>query len=147
MSIFTGMTKSATVLNNNLTISGHCKPEKLPGGLGLNMIAKGVLVISVGQLLGWVRDFTKSYVLCLHAQNALLLFVICVWTPEIFYRYRLYLKEKRLQRLQEGEEAHTNVQSSQPLSSDIEAEAEQQSLNTPPTIATATITKPKQFDC
>ncbi|XP_005179500.2 monocarboxylate transporter 9 [Musca domestica] len=147
MSIFTGMTKSATVLNNNLTISGHCKPEKLPGGLGLNMIAKGVLVISVGQLLGWVRDFTKSYVLCLHAQNALLLFVICVWTPEMFYRYRLYLKEKRLQRLQEGEETHTNVQSSQPLSSDIEAEAEQQSLNTPPTIATTTITKPKQIDC
>ncbi|XP_073845730.1 uncharacterized protein [Musca autumnalis] len=140
MSIFTGMTKSATVLNNNLTISGHCKPEKLPGGLGLNMIAKGVLVISVGQLLGWIRDFTKSYVLCLHAQNALLLFVICVWTPEMFYRYRKYLKEKRLgQRLQqEQQEANINVQE-EPLNNVIEGEKE--SLNV------TTTTKPKQNDC
>lgn len=98
MSVFTGMTKSATVLNNNLTISGHVKPEKLPGGLGLNMISKGILVITIGQLLGWIRDFTDSYVLCLHAQNALLLLVIVVWTPEIFFRYRKYLKEKRKAR-------------------------------------------------
>uniref|UniRef100_A0A1A9Z5L7 Major facilitator superfamily (MFS) profile domain-containing protein n=1 Tax=Glossina pallidipes TaxID=7398 RepID=A0A1A9Z5L7_GLOPL len=60
MSIFTGMTKSATVLNNNLTISAYCKPEKLPGGLGLNMISKGLLVITVGQMLGWIRDLTNS---------------------------------------------------------------------------------------
>lgn len=103
MSIFTGMTKSATVLNNNLTISGHCKPEKLPGGLGLNMISKGLLVISVGQLLGWIRDITNSYVLCLHAQNALLLFVICVWTPEMCYQYRKYLKDKHQQKLKPTE--------------------------------------------
>lgn len=101
MSIFSGMTKSATVLNNNLTISGHVKPEKLPGGLGLNMISKGVLVITVGQLLGWIRDVTNSYVLCLHAQNGLLLLVIVVWTPEIFYRYRKHIKEKRLAKQQE----------------------------------------------
>ncbi|XP_065366589.1 monocarboxylate transporter 14 [Calliphora vicina] len=101
MSIFTGMTKSATVLNNNLTISGHVKPDKLPGGLGLNMISKGILVITIGQLLGWIRDFTDSYVLCLHAQNGLLLLVIVIWTPEIFFRYRKYLKEKRLAKQQE----------------------------------------------
>ncbi|XP_037817704.1 LOW QUALITY PROTEIN: monocarboxylate transporter 14 [Lucilia sericata] len=112
MSIFTGMTKSATVLNNNLTISGHVKPDKLPGGLGLNMISKGVLVITIGQLLGWIRDFTDSYVLCLHAQNGLLLLVIVIWTPEIFFRYRKYLKEKRLAKHQTDEE---NVEQQQPL--------------------------------
>ncbi|KAM7341758.1 uncharacterized protein ACRADG_009428 isoform 1-T2 [Cochliomyia hominivorax] len=111
MSIFTGMTKSATVLNNNLTISGHVKPEKLPGGLGLNMISKGFLVITIGQLLGWIRDFTNSYVLCLHAQNALLLLVIAVWTPEIFFRYRKYLKEKRLAKHQQV----LDVEQQQPL--------------------------------
>lgn len=89
------MTKSATVLNNNLTISGHVRPEKLPGGLGLNMISKGILVITVGQLLGWIRDATDSYVLGLHAQNGLLLLVIVIWTPEIVYRYRHHVIEKR----------------------------------------------------
>ncbi|XP_053964794.1 monocarboxylate transporter 13 [Anastrepha ludens] len=95
MSIFTGMTKSATVLNNNLTISSHCRPEKLPGGLGLNMIAKGVLVITVGQLLGWIRDYTHSYILCLHAQNILLLLVVLIWVPELFCRYKKERKVKR----------------------------------------------------
>ena len=95
MSVFTGMTKSATVLNNNLTISGHCRPEKLAGGLGLNMIAKGIIVITIGQFLGWIRDYTDSYVVCLHAQNTLLLFVILVWTPEICYRYRKHKNAKR----------------------------------------------------
>uniref|UniRef100_A0A1A9WDY0 Major facilitator superfamily (MFS) profile domain-containing protein n=1 Tax=Glossina brevipalpis TaxID=37001 RepID=A0A1A9WDY0_9MUSC len=95
MSVFTGMTKSATVLNNNLTISAYCKPEKLPGGLGLNMISKGVLVITVGQLSGWIRDLTNSYILCLHAQNCLLLLVIIAWAPEMLYNYRKQSLAKR----------------------------------------------------
>ncbi|KAI9581106.1 monocarboxylate transporter 9 [Glossina fuscipes] len=95
MSIFTGMTKSATVLNNNLTISAYCKPEKLPGGLGLNMISKGLLVITVGQMLGWIRDLTNSYVLCLHAQNCLLLLVIVAWVAEMLYIYRKQSLAKR----------------------------------------------------
>lgn len=95
MSIFCGMTKSATVLNNNLTISSHCRPEKLAGGLGLNMIAKGVLVITVGQLLGWIRDYTHSYILSMHAQNILLLLVVLVWTPELFCQYKKHRAAKR----------------------------------------------------
>ncbi|XP_055920532.1 monocarboxylate transporter 12 [Eupeodes corollae] len=86
MSAFTGMTKSSTVVNNNLTVSSYCRPEKLAGGLGLSMITKGVLVITVGQLFGWVRDHTGSYVTCLHSQNLVLAVVIAFWTPEILCR-------------------------------------------------------------
>ncbi|XP_067631389.1 monocarboxylate transporter 14 [Eurosta solidaginis] len=95
MAIFIGMSKSATVLNNNLAISSHCRPEKLPGGLGLNMIAKGVLVITVGQFLGWIRDYTHSYILSLHAQNILLLLVVLLWAPELCYQYHKVRKAKR----------------------------------------------------
>ncbi|KAL5286238.1 hypothetical protein ACFFRR_007719 [Megaselia abdita] len=83
LSALTGITKSATVLNNNLAISEYVRPEKLAGGLGLNMITKAILVISVGSFLGWIRDFTESYILCLHVQNIFLGLVIVVWTPEI----------------------------------------------------------------
>ncbi|XP_055837708.1 monocarboxylate transporter 12 [Episyrphus balteatus] len=86
MSAFTGMTKSSTVVNNNLTVSSHCRPEKLAGGLGLSMITKGMLVITVGQLFGFVRDYTGSYVTCLHSQNLVLAVVIVLWTPEILYK-------------------------------------------------------------
>ncbi|EDW09251.1 monocarboxylate transporter 13 [Drosophila mojavensis] len=88
MSVQVGMTKSATVINNNLTISAYCRSEKLAGGLGLSMISKGIIVIIVGQLLGWVRDYSNSYVVCLYAQSLVLLLVVVVWTPEIYYRYR-----------------------------------------------------------
>ncbi|XP_037952642.1 monocarboxylate transporter 13-like [Teleopsis dalmanni] len=102
MSIFTGMTKSATVLNNNLTISSYCSSDKLAGGLGLNMISKGIIVITIGQLLGWIRDYTDSYILCLHAQNVLLLIVVLLWTPEIFYRWRKQRKADKRNKLPIG---------------------------------------------
>lgn len=89
MSVLIGMTKSATVINNNLTISAYCRSDKLAGGLGLSMISKGVIVITVGQLLGWIRDYTKSYVICLYAQSIVLLLVVLVWAPEIYYRYKI----------------------------------------------------------
>ncbi|XP_017049777.1 monocarboxylate transporter 13 isoform X2 [Drosophila ficusphila] len=88
VSAITGMMKSATVINNNLTISAHCRSEKLAGGLGLSMMSKGVIVITVGQLLGWVRDYANSYVICLYVQGIILLLVVLVWTPEIYYRHR-----------------------------------------------------------
>ncbi|XP_030383929.1 monocarboxylate transporter 13 [Scaptodrosophila lebanonensis] len=88
MSAFMGMSKSATVINNNLTISAHCRSEKLAGGLGLSMISKGIIVITIGQLLGWVRDYADSYVICLYAQIVILLLVVVVWTPEILCRFR-----------------------------------------------------------
>lgn len=83
LSALTGITKSATVLNNNLAISEYVRPEKLAGGLGLNMITKAVLVITVGSFLGWIRDFSGSYILCLHVQNIFLGLVIVIWTLEI----------------------------------------------------------------
>ncbi|EDW74239.1 uncharacterized protein Dwil_GK21824 [Drosophila willistoni] len=88
MSVLTGMMKSATVINNNLTISSHCRSEKLAGGLGLSMMSKGLIVITVGQLLGWIRDYFDSYVICLYAQSVILFLVVIVWSPEIYYRYR-----------------------------------------------------------
>lgn len=51
-SILAGYFRAATVINQNLTISEHCDDAKLPAGLGLNMVTKGVFVLSVGQFLG-----------------------------------------------------------------------------------------------
>lgn len=87
LSAICGGFKSATVVNNNLTISEYCTPETLPGGLGLNMIAKGIFAISIGQLLGWIRDYTGSYSLSLHAQDALIIIVTVMWAPELVYKY------------------------------------------------------------
>ncbi|XP_055691095.1 monocarboxylate transporter 12 [Lutzomyia longipalpis] len=70
-----GYIRAATVVNQNLCVSEHCSQEKLAGALGLVMIAKGISVITLGQLLGWLRDLTSSYRFSLHMQNALLVVV------------------------------------------------------------------------
>lgn len=83
MSAVFGYTRAATVVNQNLVVSEYATRERLAAALGLNMVAKGVAVISIGQLLGWVRDRTRSYPMCMHAQNVCLAVTAVWWTAEI----------------------------------------------------------------
>lgn len=99
MSAIYGYVRAATVVNQNLTISEYTSQDKLAGAIGLNMVTKGILVMTVGQFLGWIRDYTGSYPVCLHAQNVLLIIVIVMWTPEILHRkYRAFHSRKREQQ-------------------------------------------------
>lgn len=52
MSAVYGYIRAATVVNQNLTISEYASQDKLSGALALNMIAKGISVMLIGQLLG-----------------------------------------------------------------------------------------------
>ncbi|XP_031622825.1 monocarboxylate transporter 12 [Contarinia nasturtii] len=86
MSALYGYVRAATVVNQNLTISEYTSQDKLASALSLTMIMKGVFVMTLGQFLGWIRDYTGSYSICLHVQNILLIIVIIIWLPEILYR-------------------------------------------------------------
>ncbi|XP_058456988.1 monocarboxylate transporter 12 [Malaya genurostris] len=85
-----GIFRSITIVNQNLTISEYCSEmgleSMLPNALGFNMIAKGVLVLSLGQLLGWFVDFSGSYSLILHAQNLLLISTCILWLCEMYFK-------------------------------------------------------------
>ncbi|XP_055533764.1 monocarboxylate transporter 12-B [Wyeomyia smithii] len=85
-----GIFRSITIVNQNLTISEYCSENgldrMLPNALGFNMIAKGVLVLSLGQALGWFVDFSGSYALTLHAQNLLLISTCILWLCEMYIR-------------------------------------------------------------
>jgi MFS family permease len=83
--VFFGYFRALSVVNASLTISEFCVkwyPEKLPGALGLTMIIKGVSVVTIGELLGWIRDLSSSYTTILHSQNILLSIVMIVWIVE-----------------------------------------------------------------
>lgn len=86
-SAFTGFFRSCIVINQNLAVSEHYEKgnPKLATALGINMVIKGVVVITVGQVLGWVRDYYGSYVVCFFAQNVLLLIVFVMWSFEYMY--------------------------------------------------------------
>ncbi|XP_065093068.1 monocarboxylate transporter 12-B [Ochlerotatus camptorhynchus] len=91
-SAFYGIFRSITIVNQNLTIAEYCCEKglqsMLPNALGFNMIAKGILVLSLGQLLGWFVDYTGSYSLNLHAQNLLLISTCILWLCELYFKYK-----------------------------------------------------------
>ncbi|CRK90395.1 CLUMA_CG004022, isoform A [Clunio marinus] len=82
---FFGYFRALTVVNHILAVSEYCSencPAKLPGALGLNMIIKGVAVITIGPIFGWIRDLTSSYILSFHSQNILMSIVLVTWIIE-----------------------------------------------------------------
>lgn len=52
ISALCGYVRAATVVNQNLVLSEHCKASRLPAALGLGMCVKGAFVITIGQFLG-----------------------------------------------------------------------------------------------
>ncbi|XP_037044265.1 monocarboxylate transporter 12 [Bradysia coprophila] len=86
MSALYGYFRAAIVVNQNLTISEYVAQERLAGALGLNMITKGIFVITIGQILGWIRDYYQSYPVCLYAQNVLAGIVIITWSTELMFK-------------------------------------------------------------
>uniref|UniRef100_A0A182MSA5 Major facilitator superfamily (MFS) profile domain-containing protein n=1 Tax=Anopheles culicifacies TaxID=139723 RepID=A0A182MSA5_9DIPT len=89
-SAFYGIFRSITIVNQNLTVAEYCGERQiekmLPNALGFNMVTKGILVLSLGQILGWFADFTGSYSLNLHAQNLLLVTTCVLWLCEMYFK-------------------------------------------------------------
>lgn len=81
-----GYVRAATVINQNLTVSEYCENNKgshLASALGLNMVSKGIFVLTLGQFFAWARAPTGSYVSCILIQSAFLLAVALSWGGEM----------------------------------------------------------------
>ncbi|CAF4854943.1 unnamed protein product [Pieris macdunnoughi] len=90
-----GFFRGMCLSNFTLTISEYCPLEKLPAAFGLHMVSKGVLVVLIGPVIGYVRDFTGSFAICIHVQNALIMSCVLVWGIE--YAYNLTRRRKIVQ--------------------------------------------------
>ncbi|OWR55439.1 monocarboxylate transporter 9 [Danaus plexippus] len=77
-----GFFRGMCLSNFTLTISEYCPLEKLPAAFGLHMVSKGVFVVIIGPLIGYVRDYTGSFATCIHVQNALIMSCVLVWGIE-----------------------------------------------------------------
>ncbi|XP_050362588.1 uncharacterized protein LOC126781672 [Nymphalis io] len=77
-----GFFRGMCLSNFTLTISEYCPLEKLPAAFGLHMVSKGVFVVIIGPLIGYVRDYTGSFATCIHVQNALIMSCVLVWGVE-----------------------------------------------------------------
>ncbi|CAG9859715.1 unnamed protein product [Phyllotreta striolata] len=81
-----GFARGATLINFTITIAEYTSRfstlEKLPAAFGLHMVGKGLFVVVLGPLLGYIRDYTKSYPICIHSQTMLIMLGCSAWVAE-----------------------------------------------------------------
>ncbi|XP_047000836.1 monocarboxylate transporter 12-B-like [Schistocerca americana] len=77
-----GFSRGAAVVNNNLCVAEVCPEEKLPGAVGLNMVCTGFMLLAVGPIIGYVRDETENYPLCMHLLSVLVAIAMFSWLVE-----------------------------------------------------------------
>lgn len=92
MSCLYGCGRSMIIVARNIAISEECRLDQVPAAVGLGMLSMGIIVPPSGYFLGWIRDFTGSYIVCITAQNFLLVILLITWVPDMLY---LWLKDRR----------------------------------------------------
>ncbi|OWR53413.1 hypothetical protein KGM_203650 [Danaus plexippus plexippus] len=92
LSALYGFGRSMVIVARNIAISEPCRTEQVPSAVGLGMLTMGIIVPPVGYFLGWIRDYTDSFLICITAQNMLLLLFLAMWIPDMLY---FYLQEKK----------------------------------------------------
>lgn len=83
------------IVARNIAITERCRMDQVPSAVGLGMLTMGIIVPPLGFFLGWIRDYTGSYSICITAQNLLLVLFLVMWIPDMIL---VYLEEKREKR-------------------------------------------------
>ncbi|XP_056642267.1 monocarboxylate transporter 9-like isoform X1 [Diorhabda sublineata] len=84
--LISGFTRGATLINFTITIAEYTSKystlEKLPAAFGLHMVGKGLFIVILGPLLGYIRDVTESFPICIHSQTLLIMLCCLAWVIE-----------------------------------------------------------------
>ncbi|GAB1869161.1 Monocarboxylate transporter 12 [Camponotus japonicus] len=85
MFVIAGFLRGATLVNLNLCISECCTLKKLPSAFGIYMVFKGLCVVTISPLIGYIRDVSDSYKICIHIMTAIILVTFVMWSMEFLY--------------------------------------------------------------
>ncbi|XP_025831351.1 monocarboxylate transporter 9 [Agrilus planipennis] len=80
--VICGFFRGCALINFTITIAEYSSLEKLPAAFGLHMVGKGIFVVAFGPLLGYIRDKSGSYPLCLHSQTFFIMLCCFAWSIE-----------------------------------------------------------------
>lgn len=60
------------------------------------MVGKAIFVIIFGPLIGFIRDLTGSFPICIHSQSVCILICIFAWMIEYILKYMKRKEEKKI---------------------------------------------------
>ncbi|KPI94791.1 Monocarboxylate transporter 12-B [Papilio xuthus] len=92
LSCLYGFGRSMVIVARNIAISENCRMDQVPAAVGLGMLSMGMIVPPAGYFLGWIRDYTGSFIVCISAQNALLVMFLIMWVPDMIL---IWFEERR----------------------------------------------------
>ncbi|XP_011313909.1 monocarboxylate transporter 12 [Fopius arisanus] len=84
--VINGFIRGAAIQNLQLSVSETCSLKSLPYAYGLFMVSKGTFSLCFSPLVGYVRDYSGSYRICLHAMSCLILVCFITWSIEFFLK-------------------------------------------------------------
>ncbi|XP_053975310.1 monocarboxylate transporter 2 isoform X1 [Hylaeus volcanicus] len=80
-----GFLRGATLVNLNLSVSECCSLKKLPSAFGMFMVSKGLFVVTLSPLIGYIRDVSQSYTICIHVMTFMITITFVAWSFEFVY--------------------------------------------------------------
>ncbi|KAK3932174.1 Monocarboxylate transporter 12-B [Frankliniella fusca] len=98
--VICGFCRGATLINYQLTVAECVTLDKLPAAVGLNMVAKGITVVSLGPILGLIRDATGSYPIFIHAQSVLMALGLLAWIVEYVFLWCKRSSKRQSERME-----------------------------------------------
>ncbi|XP_015114503.1 monocarboxylate transporter 12 [Diachasma alloeum] len=84
--VINGFIRGAAIQNLQLSVSETCSLQSLPYAYGLFMVSKGTFSLCFSPLIGYVRDYSGSYRICLHAMSSIILICFITWGIEFFLK-------------------------------------------------------------
>ncbi|XP_072941886.1 uncharacterized protein [Epargyreus clarus] len=80
-----GVTKGVRTVYMNIIIPSYVPLERLPFASGIQMFFNGIVIITIGSLLGRIRDVSGSYRMPIVVLNFVTLITIISWSAEFLY--------------------------------------------------------------
>ncbi|KAG7294952.1 hypothetical protein JYU34_003743 [Plutella xylostella] len=87
LSCLYGVGRSSLIVSRNLAISESVQIDQVPSAVGLGMLVMCFLIPPSYWFLGWIRDYTGSYLICLTAQNVFIVLFLLMWVPDMLYTW------------------------------------------------------------
>ncbi|XP_053598138.1 monocarboxylate transporter 12, partial [Microplitis demolitor] len=80
--VINGFIRGAVIQNLNLSVSETCSLKILPHAYGFYMVSKGIFSLVFSPIVGYIRDYSGSYRICLHSMNSLIVVCFINWGIE-----------------------------------------------------------------
>uniref|UniRef100_A0A1B6CTW4 Major facilitator superfamily (MFS) profile domain-containing protein n=1 Tax=Clastoptera arizonana TaxID=38151 RepID=A0A1B6CTW4_9HEMI len=91
VAICLGIAKGIRTIYMGLVIPNYVPLEKLASAQGLQAVVNGLCLLTIGPIIGYVRDATGNYNYCIHIMNLLTFTTVVLWVSEMIY---IKIKEK-----------------------------------------------------